>query len=107
MAEPDTVELSVPAEPTRARVRVWRGLTGALVAGWGAVVVVLVVAQVVAWSGGGEGPGAFELVGHAVGLVFAGGAQFVAERSDGVRAGAAGAAIALLTLVMLWVFWWS
>ncbi|WP_197321395.1 hypothetical protein [Saccharomonospora sp. NB11] len=107
MAEPDTVELSVPAEPARTRVRVWRGVTGALVAGWGAVVAVLVFAQVVAWAGGGEGPGVAELVGHVVGLVLAGAAQLVADRSDGRRAGLAGVAVALLTLAMLWLFWWS
>ncbi|CAM3139252.1 hypothetical protein SAXI111661_19775 [Saccharomonospora xinjiangensis] len=114
MAEPETVELTVAApergpvqEPARARVPVWRGVTGALVAGWGVVFLMLIVAQVAAWADEGEGPGAYSLGGHLVGIALAGGAQYVADRSAGPQAGLAGGAVALLSLTMLWLFWWS
>jgi hypothetical protein len=71
------------------------------------VFLALVVAQLLAWGNGDEGPGASALVGHFVGGVLVGGAQYVADRSDGVRAGLAGGAVAVLSLAMLWLFWWS
>lgn len=110
MAEPDTVELRVAPsarEPARARIPGWRGITGAFAAGWSVVFLLLLAAQILAWTGGGEGPGAYTLVGHLVGGVLAGGAQYVADRGDGVRAGVAGGAVVVLTLTMLWLFWWS
>ncbi|WP_298176236.1 hypothetical protein [Saccharomonospora sp.] len=110
MAEPETVELTVPTsspEPVRARIPVWRGITGSCVAGWVLVLLVLLGAQVLAWTNDGEGPGAYSIVGHLIGVALAGAAQYRAERSSGVRAGAAGAAVVVVTAMMLWLFWWS
>ncbi|OQO90261.1 hypothetical protein B1813_17680 [Saccharomonospora piscinae] len=109
MAEPDTVELSVGTSggAPDARVPVWRGITGSLTAGWVVVLVVLAGAQGLAWSGESEGPGAYPLVGHGVGVVLAGYAQRQADRTRGARAGAAGAGVAVVSLLLLWLFWWS
>lgn len=90
-----------------ARVPVWRGITGALVAGWVAVLVVLLGAQFLSWTGGGEGPGAEVVAGHFAGAVLAAVAQYWADRSRGGPAGLAGAAVVALTVVLLWLFWWS
>ncbi|ACU95733.1 hypothetical protein Svir_06620 [Saccharomonospora viridis DSM 43017] len=109
MAEPDTVELTVASspEPMRARVPVWRGITGSVVAGWVAVLLVLLGAQVLAWVNGGEGPGVYPVVGHLVGVVLAGAAQYWAERNSGASAGVAGMVVVGVSATMLWLFWWS
>ncbi|SFQ18309.1 hypothetical protein SAMN05421810_10576 [Amycolatopsis arida] len=117
MHGPDTTKLErvpaagsignpVPAEPRPAR-RWWRGLTGALAAGLALLAVGVLVAQVIAWAGGYAGPGALPVVGHCVAAALALAAQYVADRRRGTPAGAAGATVALLTLLTLTLFWWQ
>lgn len=93
----------------RRGARIWRGLTGALTAGWVVVTTVIVAAQIAAWGTGGEGPGTAAVVGHVGGSALALGAQRVVDRARGtsLSAASAGAGVLGVTAALLWLFWYS
>ncbi len=108
-AEPAMTGPSHPRGGPRRGARIWRGLTGALTAGWVVVTAVVVVAQIAAWGTGGEGPGAATVFGHLGGSALALGAQHVVDRARGASpsAASAGAAVLGVTAALLWLFWYS
>lgn len=95
------------AEPRRVRRgRWWRGLTGSLAAGLAVLALGVLVAQIVAWSAGGSGPGGLTVTGHVVAAVLVLVAQRIADRRLGRPAALAAVAVLALTGAVLWFFWW-
>jgi len=100
-----TVNLSRrPAEP---RGGVWRELSGALSVGLGALAVVVLVLQLLAWARDVPGPGAFMVLGHLIAAAAAIGVQRFADHRPGWPAAAAVLGVAVLAIGAVWLFWWA
>lgn len=105
VSRPDAGQ-SAESRSDTSRIRRWRGLTGALAAGLVVLTVVVLVAQVVGQVNGSAGPGPFMVVGHVVSAALAVPAQRIADRRRGRPAALAGAAVVVLALATLWLYWW-
>ncbi len=104
----DTEELALaPARGRSRTARRWRGLTGSLAAGLVALAVLVLGAGLLCAFLDVPGPGAAPMIAHPAAAVLALLAQRVADRKDGVLAGAAGLAVLMILAGALWTFWWA
>ena len=91
----------------RLGLRMLRLLSGVLAGGLVMLAVAVGLAQWLLKSAGHSGPGAPDVIGHAVAALGAVTLQLVVDRTRGLRAALAATAILALAAAVLWFGWWA
>ncbi len=86
--------------------RVLRGLAGVLAGGLAALALVLLAGTALARVELAPGPGPGMLVGHGVAAATAVVLAVVADRRPDSRGTVAAAAVIVLAVAVLWLYWW-
>ncbi|WP_370946840.1 hypothetical protein AB5J62_04485 [Amycolatopsis sp. cg5] len=109
-SETATPPLSSPepdGKPVRLTGRWWRGLSGSVAAGLVLLALGVACSGVLSVFTEVNGPGAFSLFGHLIAAVLALLAQRYADTHRGRPAALAALSVLAITVVAVWLFWWT